>query len=1288
MVKSAFLADPNKAERLLEEDVSLQNSTGIPPSTESDPVSLEGELLSRKGRSSGHVSLLWKRRFVILDLMDGGSIAVYKDPPEHLPKGHARSTTVLRTVYSKLHRSLSMTPQAGWHSKSTEDDFYLLFPAHVPWVVKDQDNDDSTFVIEIPTGKDSGLQLSDTSDESYSNAVPPIPEDDEEENMEEGQGHLTTIHSGEEVISGPELTDDLRAELRHARKRGKPLRVYFRCNKSGSEKGLWLRAFARINRLSTEIRTKRSLLVSLTSPLHMGQNRVRIRSTSGRDFARETRQLELNDSLVETESLGLAFSNDVEELVRGHGSSRRLKDKEFRVLPSYAYPHRWMNRSEMLEEMVLPSTDFHDLRVPGCNQKEIGSLQVEVLQCLGLPKLDRTSDTDAVAYLVCGQYAFSTDVIPNRSNPIWLRKSRRACTFPLFHAYTRLYVGVFDDDGRRIKDDFAGRVTLDLARLRPGSSYDVTLPLRLSTHVYSRRCRGAIRLRFTLNWKSEREALLSYIPKSLNIPLPQHSKADNSTTVLCADPKSFRNIAITVHGAHLPGRFTFPQMRATIREFNFTRKYMFTALRQHLREMRLWMYPSLSAFVFLTWMHAVYANAFSLVPAYLVVYLLLLLMRSYVKNGIDAPGQRGFVPPSWEEMFMALLRDSPEQPSIEPLDFGLRPLPLSRRRTSDTADGNATVDAEMLDYRIATHEPRGKGLFKMLGFLPERYVDCMRVEEDHREFPFASGSDYPKFTVKECLVERKGDHGAKDAADNRASDLDSTASTVDQRYPHLPRFPDVEMPDIMRKDSSGMKDRDDEEENNFATRRAVMAKGKKAAGKLGKFTTGFGEVTGLNHVVSPIASGIATGMNQVSSGVNQVTNTMSSGMHHLAPSKDPEIEQERTAPLPDVRYEIRRSNSSDSDITDIHSVATYADLMPSNSLATDYGFSRPIGDNGEDDETIDPNLLYPEQNIDIDGPSSGKKLTDEFTDIKDKMHDLTWHLFDDKTYVMKNKNSLFFGQGKRPEKRRKAMDVPQKLDKLLHVGQYSHSNPFIARLGLFGEPIISSVYSFLCLFRAGFNVCTWRDPMLTFWVSIFGVILAVILFVFPWRIFLFLLGIGLVGPQNWVIRVLRECGRLPPARVRSMPRDDEEDSKGDTELPEDQPVFRCHSRQQGNAPENLSDIDPREVQRIVVPNKPLIYQRFYDWPPEPQYAQVKVDTMDEDRRKTLQAELQHRRTGGREMGRLRRRFHRRTRTSVGNNGSLPPLNPRRRATTGDWQSSSPSATASLASSGSWFFKDK
>jgi len=103
---------------------------------------------------------------------------------------------------------------------------------------------------------------------------------------------------------------------------------------------------------------------------------------------------------------------------------------------------------------MLQSETFHDLRVNNCKQKEIGSLQIKVLQCLGLPKLDWTLDTDAMVYLVGGSNHFATDVIPNCMNPIWLQKCHRTCEFPIFHGYAPLYVCIFDDNGRMEKDDF------------------------------------------------------------------------------------------------------------------------------------------------------------------------------------------------------------------------------------------------------------------------------------------------------------------------------------------------------------------------------------------------------------------------------------------------------------------------------------------------------------------------------------------------------------------------------------------------------------------------------------------------------------------------------------------------------------------------------------------------------------------------------------------------------------------------------------------------------------------
>jgi hypothetical protein len=258
-----------------------------PSATESeDPVSLEGVLLCRKGRSTGHSSFLWKKRFVLLDLTEAGSLAVYKDSPEQLQAHQQRhdannksnnpkpsASTVLRTVYSKLHRSQLPT-------KAMNEMFYMFVPSHLPWVIKDVENDAAAFVLEIPT-VDDGFHMSDSSTTAslYQSDEPAtiiidgepfnVDSEDEEENIELGQGHLGSIPSGEEITH--ELTEDLLENLANARSKGKPLRIYFRCLKGGNEKALWLRAFSRIDRLSKEIRKKKSLLASLTSPLHMGQ---------------------------------------------------------------------------------------------------------------------------------------------------------------------------------------------------------------------------------------------------------------------------------------------------------------------------------------------------------------------------------------------------------------------------------------------------------------------------------------------------------------------------------------------------------------------------------------------------------------------------------------------------------------------------------------------------------------------------------------------------------------------------------------------------------------------------------------------------------------------------------------------------------------------------------------------------------------------------------------------------------------------------------------------------------
>jgi len=1303
----------------------IQNSS-------SDPVSLEGQLQVRKGRSSGHSSWVWKRRFVIFNFENGGSVSIYREDDSKHATTAQHPTSVLRTVYSRLqHRSHSRPSR---DASKANGNLVSFINSDLPWIAKDVEKDPTTFVVEISTanGGEEGMSLSSSrNDKGFANDDMAYysDEDDNDDHLSMDDG--VEARSLDRKSMG---TDGLIEDLGSARASGKPLRIYFRCDVSSNEKALWLKAFSKCGRLSTDVRKKKSIFTSLTSTMHLGSSRTR--SIANEQIARDARHLDLSDARVDPNTAVL--TNHVEYLARG---KRTGKDKEFRVLPSYAYPHRWLSKDEMREEMVLPSEHFHDLRVPGCKEKEIGSLQVEVLQCLGLPKLDRVSDSDSVVYLVCGSYAFSTDVIYNRTNPMWLRKTRRACEFPLFHGYARLYAGVFDDESRRVKDDFAGRVVIDLARLRPRSTYDVTLPLRLSTHVYSKRKRGALRLRFTLNWHTERDALLSYLPKTLRIPLPQHSTPNYETTVMCSDQKAFRNIAITVHGAHLPGRFTFNQMRAAIREINFTRKYVFTALRQNFRDIRQWQNPAMSAFIFLAWMHCIYLNAFSLVPAYAMLYFLLLLMRNYAKYGADGPCLRGFTPPSWEELFMALIRGGdPDYHAIEPLELGARPLSLSRGRSPESILHSGYDFDDVSQYKVKTHKPKGTWLLRALGFLPEGSRD---PNDDHLEFPFADGKEYPRFTVKESLVTPgqksfRKPNGSGSHDENGSAAMSNITDEDDHRSRVMPRFPiDMDLHRMMRKDSSGTRDYD-EEEDNFATSRAVISQGKfriaasmsfrciqkrvilifclalagrKAASKMTKTATALSTKTGLDYVVKPIHYGISSGVSHVSSGVGHVSSVAGSMTSHMMHRTGYGIDSHSAAENDGggrVESSARQRRRGSNEIRpDLHSDAgpvhvaarqrsrgsnelrfdfynSYPEYLPQDGSETS-AFGLPDGSmpsefdaSVEDDtgifdvanesayEEIDPVLAFPEQNIDIQGPSTGKKLTDDLAEIKDKMHELTWHLFDDHTYVIKNPESLFFGESTKPTKRQTS-DPSKKLDKYLHMGQYSHSNPFVARVGMYVEPIIGSSYSILCLFRAGFNVVTWRDPMLTFWLSFFCGVLSIILFFFPWRMFLFLVGVLLVGPQNWLVRILREKGRLPPAPTYSSKRNDDKTGKDESyrEIPTDKPVFTTDCRKMGNGPRKPVDpsVDPREIHHVVVPYSALYHQRCNDWPPEPQYAQVKRKTGFDDARQSLAGTIQLRRQlsgseisgagpgGNRNRGRLRRRMQR--------DKGLPPIGPSR-----------------------------
>lgn len=85
-------------------------------------------------------------------------------------------------------------------------------------------------------------------------------------------------------------------------------------------------------------------------------------------------------------------------------------------------------------------------------------------------------------------------------------------------------------------------------------------------------------------------------------------------------------------------------------------------------------------------------------------------------------------------------------------------------------------------------------------------------------------------------------------------------------------------------------------------------------------------------------------------------------------------------------------------------------------------------------------------------------------------------------------------------------------DKLLGL-QSKGGNPIQRIMSSFMGPLMRMIRVGICLVRLSFNVTTWRDPYLSFWVLVGLSLICLILIVFPWRSFFGLLSIICLGPQ-------------------------------------------------------------------------------------------------------------------------------------------------------------------------------
>lgn len=1075
------------------------------------PLSLEATMSLKYSKATGNKTK-WFEAYVVLDMTNNGSMKCYPRKPNSRNKFGATDAAAAAKRQST---------RIGATSLMVEEDIepLLEIPARLNWLAKDFEHSSTRFVIEIPTEGAIVRQsfLSTTTNHSAAMSLHTASTDmmtleslDESYTLDDpGDSGLGVSFTEEEEdedfedFAHQDAPASLLEAINSSRRKGEPFRLHVQCiRRGGNEKQVWIKAFEELGRLSFDLHKRLFGITRKFKDPKMKLKHERIRTDRDDRFAKQTQILSSHSELP-NESDEDDDESTIQEmrLFGPHKSdfrlSRKSDNREFLVYPSYAYRNKWMTDSELYTEMLQPSQVFHDTRLSSEAKKEIGTVRVEVLECSGLPSLDWNSETDAVVYLVCGSYAFTTDVIMNKLNPVWLPRARRACILPIFHAYAKIYVGVFDDDGKGQNDDFAGRVVVDLAKCRPGTTYDIALPLRLSSHIYSRRSRGMIRLRFSIDYPDEKAALLSYLPsrRKKKSSFSNSDDKDDDVTLLCHDEKAFRNTILTVHGVDIPGRFTTPLLKATTKEIDFLRKVATNAIANQVFDIIFWKNRSVSALCLLAWMHCVYANSFALVPFYMVCFLLLLMLQNYVFYGSDGRIHQGFIPPSFEEMFAALFKlPGKKYKSIQPLY--VKPHKDER---------SALVPGKT--YK--THQQQGKTLFRLLGLSAETADD--QPEDYHMEFPLSRGLrhpitdeyQYPRLTAEECRVKKKDAHKSKEDTDGSYSE--------------------------------------------FMT---VMSNGKTE------------EASSTNLSQFPTRLGL--------------TSESLPNMIRDKAEKKPVCELKAKLKI-SLKKKCHNKSDADREMEDAF-------------------------------RSLPSRMRIPNQDIDAKKVSDGKKkIAEELGQFRTKIHNATKNMFHDKTYIMGQEDAIFFG-GKQSK------HVASDLDKLLGAGQYASSNPVTSMIGVHLEPMVDAAHAVLGMLRAVVNICTWQDPILSFWVTMGLIAGAFVTLIFPFRLFFFAIGLVVLGPQNWAFityirpNFLEELKEKKEIKKQAkLAKRKEKKFRG---IPKNQPIVTAHTSD-SSPPLSLSldDVDKRGIHQVCVPYSQLTYRRDNYWPPEPEYGKCEPNTL-------------------------------------------------------------------------------
>jgi hypothetical protein len=162
--------------------------------------------------------------------------------------------------------------------------------------------------------------------------------------------------------------------------------------------------------------------------------------------------------------------------------------------------------------------------------------------------------------------------------------------------------------------------------------------------------------------------------------------------------------------------------------------------------------------------------------------------------------------------------------------------------------------------------------------------------------------------------------------------------------------------------------------------------------------------------------------------------------------------------------------------------------------------------------------LGPPQDTDVKPVKRGRPQL-ILSRAENTLHRLTFGLSMDKLYhstlaAGRNTGNPLVSPGRENSDsnvRRKRMPLDD-YDKRLGLRTRS-KNPVLEITSSFLGPLMRMFRIFLVITRVIFNIGIWQDPFLSFWVLCFLLVLMFILVIFPWRNFMFLVGLFFFGPQ-------------------------------------------------------------------------------------------------------------------------------------------------------------------------------